>query len=65
MCNLSLGIYSDGMEQGKREKAKESAKTMLSMNMPLETIARISGLSVEEIQELQISSNVVLDGGKR
>ena len=41
------------MEQGKKENKIEIAKKLLSMKMPLEQIAEITGLKKEEIEKLQ------------
>lgn len=42
---------------GRMEGKLEDAKNMLSENMSLELIARITGLSMEEIKALQAESN--------
>ena len=44
---ISLGIT-----QGEHKKAVETAKNALSMNLTLEQIALVTGLSIETIQEL-------------
>jgi predicted transposase/invertase (TIGR01784 family) len=41
-----------GRTEGKTQAQIEIAKRMLSMKMDVDTIAQISGLSVEEIEEL-------------
>ena len=43
---------SIGLLQGEYKKAIETAKSMKSENMPVNTIARFTGLSPEEIEKL-------------
>ena len=42
-----------GLEQGIEQKSNEIAKNMLIEKIPLETISKITGLSIEKIQELK------------
>ena len=42
-----------GIEQGIEQKSNEIAKNMLIEKIPLETISKITGLSIEKIQELK------------
>lgn len=56
MCNLSEGIYRDGveagvaqgvaqgMEQGKKESVKDMVLSLLNENMPLDFIMRVTTL---------------------
>ena len=48
--------YEDGVEkgisQGSQQKAIETAKNLLSMSLPIENIAKATGLSIKEIQTL-------------
>jgi predicted transposase/invertase (TIGR01784 family) len=44
--------FAEGRTEGKTQAQIEIAKRMLSMKMDVDTIAQISGLSVEEIEEL-------------
>ena len=48
MCNLSTGIYEQGMENQRMEMVL----SMLKEKLPIEMIARISKLSLECVQEL-------------
>ena len=43
---------SIGLLQGEYKKAIETAKSMKSEDMPVNTIARFTGLSPEEIEKL-------------
>ena len=43
----------EGIKEGKKEKSMEIAKRALDENMPLEMISRLTGLSVEELEELK------------
>ena len=47
----SLGL-AEGEARGSRQKALETAKTMLAMGYPLGDICKIVGLSQEEIKAL-------------
>lgn len=42
----------EGIEKGKKEKRLEMVKKMLSIGMPVEDISGISGLKIEEIEEI-------------
>ena len=55
MCNLGEGIY----EQGERKKAVEIAKNLIFIGtLTDEQIASSTGLTVEEVKELKVSSNL-------
>ena len=41
-----------GMEKGREEKNREHARKMKEENLPLDLIARITGLTEAEIEEL-------------
>ena len=42
-----------GMEQGKHEAKQETARALLDEDMSIEKISQITGLSVEEIEDLR------------
>ena len=42
----------EAYEDGAHDKAVENAKNFLKENIPIETIARCIGLSLEEVQKL-------------
>ena len=42
-----------GIEKGSQGKALEIAKNMLNAKMDLDSIAKITGLSMEEIEKLK------------
>lgn len=42
-----------GIEKGSQEKALEIAKNMLNAKMDLDSIAKMTGLSMEEIEKLK------------
>ena len=42
----------EAFERGEEHKARENAKNLLKENIPIETIARCIGLSLEEVQKL-------------
>lgn len=44
----------EGIESGKKEEKLEIAKKMLAMGMSIENIAKVTDLSIEEIQSLKI-----------
>jgi predicted transposase/invertase (TIGR01784 family) len=56
-ANLIYTGKMEGIEIGIEERTIQIAKNMLSENMSLELIARITGLSMEEIKALQAESN--------
>ena len=43
---------AEGREQGAEQNKIETAKKLLQKNIPLETIAECTGLSLEKVQEL-------------
>ena len=45
-----------GLEQGRQEARVAIAQRMLAEKLPVETIARVTGLSIEQIQQLQVST---------
>ena len=49
---ISQGI-SQGYTSGINDGIKQTAKNLLSMNMPIEDISKATGLSVEEINKLR------------
>ena len=49
---ISQGI-SQGYTSGINDGIKQTAKNLLSMNMPIEDISKATGLSVEEINKLK------------
>ncbi|MBW4687746.1 MAG: hypothetical protein KME40_22205 [Komarekiella atlantica HA4396-MV6] len=46
-------IKTEGKEEGSQEKAHEIARNLLAEGMTVEAVARITGLSVEVVQQLQ------------
>ena len=44
--------FTQGISQGSRQKALETAKTMLTMGYPLVDICKISGLTQEEVESI-------------
>ncbi len=49
--------YDRGMKEGQEEKAITIALNMLRKNLDLETIAEITGLTVIQLQEMQVQLN--------
>ncbi|MDA3900375.1 MAG: hypothetical protein PF637_07630 [Spirochaetes bacterium] len=47
-------LVTEGIGQGERHKAIESARSMLNDGMPVQQIAKYTGLSVDEIESLKI-----------
>ena len=47
----------EGKAEGKKEQAVESAKTALSMNLPIEQVSKITGLPREKVLELKNQQN--------
>ena len=56
MCNLSEGVYRDGveygLEQGLEQGRMETVLALLREKMSLDLIARVTKLSAEKIQEI-------------
>ena len=55
MCHELEQIYSEGIEsglkQGERKKAKETARSLAEMGLPVEKIAKAVNYSVEEVRK--------------
>lgn len=53
MCNLSEGIWEDGIElgvkQGRTEATEEIAVKMLRKRTPMETVAGFTALSLVQV----------------
>ena len=47
-----MDALDEGEARGSRQKAFETAKTMLTMGYPLGDICKIAGLSQEEVEAL-------------
>jgi predicted transposase/invertase (TIGR01784 family) len=45
--------YEDGMEQGSQQAKIQTAKNALNMNLPIEQITTLTGLSIEFIKTLK------------
>lgn len=52
MCNLSEGVYRDGLEQGLEQGKKETVLALLEEKMPLDFIMRVTKLSAEKIRDI-------------
>ena len=46
-------IYQDIQEEASQKKAQQIAVNLLKEGMTLETIVRVTGLSIEQIQQVQ------------
>ena len=44
---------AEGLEQGAREKALETARAFLKLGIPVETVVAGTGLSQEEVEALR------------
>jgi hypothetical protein len=42
----------EGREEGRLEVKRETASNMKSLNIPLDVISQVTGLSIEEIKRL-------------
>jgi predicted transposase/invertase (TIGR01784 family) len=45
----------EGLAEGELKKAKETALSMLSDGLPIETVSKYTGLSIQEIKSLKNS----------
>ena len=52
MCQIWDEIREEGVERGMIMGKEENALKMIADNLPLETIARYTGLPLERIKEL-------------
>ena len=48
---LKKGL-EQGLEQGALEEKRKNAKAMKALGLPLETIAKVTGMSAEDIAKL-------------
>ena len=48
-------IYQDILAEGKAEALLEVASNLFNTGMPLEQIARLTGLSIEQLEYLQVT----------
>jgi predicted transposase YdaD len=46
-------VYQEAYEEGQEEKAQVIALNMLKDNIPVEQIMRLTGLTAEQLQQLQ------------
>ena len=47
-----------GIEQGKEQERQSIALNLLRKNIPLETIAEVTGLTIEQLQQLRSSDTI-------
>ncbi|MEA5603026.1 hypothetical protein [Nostoc sp. UHCC 0252] len=50
-------ILQEGKAEGKAEALLEVASNLFNTGMPLEQIARLTGLSIEQLQYLQVAES--------
>ncbi|MEH2158808.1 hypothetical protein [Nostoc sp.] len=50
-------ILDEGKAEGKAEALLEVARNLFNTGMPLEQIGRVTGLSIEQLQYLQVSES--------
>jgi predicted transposase/invertase (TIGR01784 family) len=55
-------ILAEGETKGEERKQREIATNSLREGLPISTVARITGLSIEELQQLQQQLNEVAQG---
>ena len=48
---------ADGISQGAEQAKIETAKNLLAMNLPLDSIAKATGLTLESVQNLAKGQN--------
>ena len=46
-------MYEKGLNQGIEKNKQENAKKMLELNMDLEIISKVTGLTIEQINDLK------------
>ncbi len=57
MCNLGEGIWERGVEKGIEQERSKIASALLDV-MDIPMIAKKTGLTEEEVQELAVKSNM-------
>ena len=50
---IQNSLLSEAKEEGISQGIEQTAKNLLSMNMPLEDISKATGLSIENLNELK------------
>ena len=50
---IQNSLLSEAKEEGISQGIEQTAKNLLSMNMPLEEISKATGLSIENLNELK------------
>ncbi len=50
-------ILQEGLEQGIEQKAQEIARNMLNEGIAIALIARVTGLTVEQVEQLQAQTD--------
>ncbi|MBD2166784.1 hypothetical protein H6G04_20535 [Calothrix membranacea FACHB-236] len=50
-------IYQDILQEGIEQKAQEIARNMLNEGMAIALIARVTGLTVEQVEQLQAQTD--------
>lgn len=55
MCESVIyqDILQEGLEQGIEQKAQEIAIKMINKGIDIETIVDVTGLTIEQVQQLQ------------
>ena len=49
----AAAALQQGIQQGSQQKAEEAAENALNLQLPLEQVSQISGLSIKKVLELQ------------
>jgi predicted transposase/invertase (TIGR01784 family) len=57
MSNAELKGELKGKLEGEQLQKQEIALKMLAKNLPLETISEVTGLTIEQLQQLESSQN--------
>ena len=55
---IQNSLISEAKNEGISQGVKQTAKNLLSMNMPIEDISKATGLSIEEIKNIKEDINV-------
>ena len=50
---IQNSLLSEAKEEGVSQGIEQTAKNLLSMNMPIEDISKATGLSIENLNELK------------
>ena len=58
MCNLSVGVFSRGLEEGRAQEKKKLVINMLQNHVDIQVIAKVAERPVEYVRQVAKEANV-------